>query len=1714
MTEVAPQQDINPRKKLYSALVGNANPEAKSHFKQFSFEQFNKRLDDEKFVEDLYESLRSNDVVLDAKNRQPEQNYYDFIDAYVKVPTAKPAAKPAAPVVAPVAAPIEQAAPIPSVEPMEEEEDIREITLPEVTAYGNLPQPGTQLYEDIMRTNPPVGSDEYNLKIAVQNQIPTPELGAGGYGGALQAPFETKAQIEQEAQSPVFRRQKLAEEMFSGNIPAVTQEDVRKAQRGFGAATKEQQEAAIMGGTGAELAQQREDEKLTKAQIVGEEANKFLSGLNRAIYKTPSAMAKTIGELGVGVINMLGGDMKSEESVLYSLADKYDQWLDTSEVARDWIGDPRYQGLAVDVGSGLGQIATMIAAGPTGASRTLMSRPTVLKSVAQKMFSKPSLIAGAQVFNSEYENMKAKGESDETAFKQALTNWFATAPLENLPIINLAERLNKTVGVQATRRILNAIQQGAEEGGQEALQQLFSNFSNNALVELESNVVDWTEGLQPSANAGGVVGLLIGSLANAKAAKGYSKQQQVTQGPSVLTDFSEDVQNHPFIQEQIDFFRERAESEKGTKRDRRMLNQLQNDPEGAVKEEIKYLQEEIESNKNDGLPTIRDEQKLSDLQDLLGKIQTEKQSPKGVQAEAAVAPPVTPEVAPVSEEAITEETIPVEEDEDLAALNEQIAAIENAPAEGEVVAEEVPVAPLNIDFSKNEGRNVNYQGVQGRIKIDSDGVPYVFTKDGDVVYIEGGLSGQTPQQLGVQPLADDVINEADVETVLQDENAPLDQGQLEYDFDNNSITLYGKPFTYEGVEVNSKGQTTALRLKDANGKTKYVRNEDTILEFEIQKELYEKSRSNKPLTVESASQAAEQLQVSPVTRPEQISQPVQQERPTGNLEGNEIVAEQAPPRAPKAKKEKAPKPAPVTPPAAPKAQPVAEKKEEKPTTGVPEEGSRTELPPQSKYSTTPRKMVFKDGEWKEKVGREVSSVSEAVQEQAQEAFSGKVEAKAEEVLVEPLTEQEKEITKEINISENEAATAKQSSPNRTRKSKSVTEAIEREATDVESSGSAERAEEVIEAIEAAESVILTNAEVDEFFDKKYGFSALKLAEGYNLAGKRADLYDIYESVTGKKLDTEGNSYRPSEKAIQFAQDLLSALGREGIKLKTPLGIDGITINISPSPVKPFSKTGTDALQELVSKDDMRPSMQGVYFDGDNMVATNAFILTVQKKTESDREIIEKAEALLVKYLSKNFAPNDARQIASKTYEEIKKNGLNGKIINLKTGEVIDQKYPDYQNVIPKKNETKTGKMSIQDLINLANGANITLSNNNKEVRPIVFSIKGDEQFEIGLDAKGLKDLLQSLQGSGAESVTLELQSPSKGVLIKGDNGSIGLIMPVMIGEEIKNRSQAIPLETKPAPKAPETKPVSNQEVEATTNALDDAIKKNEIKFVEDEGRVRMTGGGIESKVAAQRGDKKENVTKPSVIPFLPKIINALHLARSSKDKNSILKNGFDEKQASIDSPIPGIYFSSEDWSTMDRFGRAKENGLYVSVKNDGLIYFDDSNSFRNYLKENKLPYEGQTLTQSQLNQLKANGVKGILLREDFASQSRNELIVIDKSIIENISDKEKSITPFPSSFSDSKSIAEAYHKAKKDGTNPELVKAVEELLGAKEITTQTSFTSEQSSEAATAFDKAKTSKGFDKKYGKGAYKALSDITKNFEDIMDKVSEKIKQDCIV
>lgn len=309
------------------------------------------------------------------------------------------------------------------------------------------------------------------------------------------------------------------------------------------------------------------------------------------------------------------------------------------------------------------------------------------------------------------------------------------------------------------------------------------------------------------------------------------------------------------------------------------------------------------------------------------------------------------------------------------------------------------------------------------------------------------------------------------------------------------------------------------------------------------------------------------------------------------------------------------------------------------------------------------------------------------------------------------------------------------------------------------------------------------------------------------------------------------------------------------------------------------------------------------------------------------------------------------------------------------------------------------------------------------------------------------DIDQVQQSTGTvinlnEDGTLTINAPEKGGQSKKDAAIENAKQELAnLGYNVESRVTQ-PTQEQTEVSEEEVSPL--KDVESTTNALDNVQKNNPVK-IGDDGKV--SGGIIGLQIAAKEADKKENIQTPSKVPFLPNTINLIHLAKNKNDKESILANGFDENQASIDSPIPGVYFSSEDWGTMDRFNRSKQDALYTSIENDGLLYFDDTSSFAEYLKQNGLPYEGQTLSKSQIDFLKNNGVKGIILREDFASNSRNELIVIDNSIIKNISDKEVDITELPRSFSDSKSISESYHKAKADGSNPELVEAVESLLG-------------------------------------------------------------------
>jgi hypothetical protein len=263
---------------------------------------------------------------------------------------------------------------------------------------------------------------------------------------------------------------------------------------------------------------------------VGQVASDVAGGINRAILKTPSALVKTEAEIANKIgSSITGKDSKVEDDYLYSLADKYDKWIDEQK----YIGDKNVNSLAGDVGGGLGQIATMVAGGglKTGTSIVKAATSAPFKEVAKNFLSKPFMLAFGQVFDSEYQQMKDKGESDDVAFKQALENGLATAPLENLPLANLASRFTKSMGAPLAKRALNGVIQGAEEGGQEMVQQAVSNLTNNQLAELESSTVEWSKGLEQSGKAGSVVGLILGSIAGAK--NGRIKKQE-NEGQSIM----------------------------------------------------------------------------------------------------------------------------------------------------------------------------------------------------------------------------------------------------------------------------------------------------------------------------------------------------------------------------------------------------------------------------------------------------------------------------------------------------------------------------------------------------------------------------------------------------------------------------------------------------------------------------------------------------------------------------------------------------------------------------------------------------------------------------------------------------------------------------------------------------------------------------------------------------------------------------------------------------------------------------------------------------------------------------------------------------------------------------------------------------------------------------------------------------------------------------
>jgi GNAT superfamily N-acetyltransferase len=196
---------------------------------------------------------------------------------------------------------------------------------------------------------------------------------------------------------------------------------------------------------------------------------------------------------------------------------------------------------------------------------------------------------------------------------------------------------------------------------------------------------------------------------------------------------------------------------------------------------------------------------------------------------------------------------------------------------------------------------------------------------------------------------------------------------------------------------------------------------------------------------------------------------------------------------------------------------------------------------------------------------------------------------------------------------------------------------------------------------------------------------------------------------------------------------------------TPVQLEGVEIPLKLKE-KNVKITGIgnkdDILQLLkgvVGDDDLRPAMQGVYFDAENKaaVATDAHKLV--------------------------FIPDNS----------IKKS----EIINPADGNIIDGKFPNWKMIIPDYGKEDAVRVNVQYMLNVLH--TVLNSAGYLDMPPFVVIVHGGEQF--GFNAHVMYPVFEVMAKMGFDEVTMYLNSPRRAALVKTDSDSVtGLIMPLML----------------------------------------------------------------------------------------------------------------------------------------------------------------------------------------------------------------------------------------------------------------------------------------------------------------------------------------------
>lgn len=267
-------------------------------------------------------------------------------------------------------------------------------------------------------------------------------------------------------------------------------------------------------------------------------------------------------------------------------------------------------------------------------------------------------------------------------------------------------------------------------------------------------------------------------------------------------------------------------------------------------------------------------------------------------------------------------------------------------------------------------------------------------------------------------------------------------------------------------------------------------------------------------------------------------------------------------------------------------------------------------------------------------------------------------------------------------------------------------------------------------------------------------------EKFNNAATTQDKIAAYVEDKNAKHDPRDNREGHfAQKAKEILEGDLSDLKKpaKGMHIdKDDIGLDGMEINPQPIATAPAkAKDEVDALKKIVSTDETRASMTGVYFDEKQkqLVATNGHMVVVIPK--STEEMGDKA----------------------------------GKTIDPKTGKTITDRYPDYVNVIPQKPYEKTGDIAdvsgLRDQLSGMVKANTQIGSGKYSApdgtQHIRAEVKhGDNHYYF--DPKFMKECIDSLQATGSKNLRLEMpDAPGRAAFIRDSDqpGKFAMLMPIM-----------------------------------------------------------------------------------------------------------------------------------------------------------------------------------------------------------------------------------------------------------------------------------------------------------------------------------------------